>query len=272
MNRLLRRARRSRRLIAGLGLLALSTLAAIISTVVGGDPFQVSDTLLAPPSTAHPMGTDELGRDVLSRVLHGAGTSLYVATCSVALAAVAGIVVGLIAGYWGGVMDDLLLKVGELFQALPMFLLALVAAALFGSNTVLLIAVLAAGFWPTTARLVRAETLGLREQPYVEAVRSLGARHPRILFRHLLPGVLPVAVVNSSFQAGIAVLIEAGLSFLGLGDRDVLSWGTMIADAQAYVTVAWWMSLFPGLAVGITVLGMNLAGDGLNDAVKVRAE
>lgn len=144
------------------------------------------------------------------------------------------------------------------------------AAALFGSSTLLLIVILAATFWPSTARLARAETLALRERTFVEAARALGASHRRILLRYLLPGALPVVAVNASFQAGTAVLIETGLAFLGLGDRNVVSWGMVLADAQSYLALAWWISLFPGLAVALTVLGMNLTGDGLNEALDVR--
>ncbi|MDP8930241.1 MAG: ABC transporter permease [Actinomycetota bacterium] len=271
MRRARRRLRSNPRLVAGLVLLAVVSSWALVADVVSGDPFQPSQALLAPPSWDHPLGTDGLGRDVLSRVLHGAATSLSVAGASVLLATVIGLVTGLIAGYLGGVLDDLLLKVVELFLVIPKFLLALVAAALFGPSMLLLVVILAFVFWPATARLARAEALALRERQFVEAARALGARHSRILARHVLPGVLPVVVVSASFQAGAAVLIEAALAFLGLGDRDVVSWGAMLSDAQAYVALAWWTSLFPGLAVALTVFGTNLAGDGLNDALDVKA-
>lgn len=246
--------------------MALGTFAAGLT----GDPFRPSGAVLAPPSWDHLLGTDALGREILSRILHGAGTSLFVAVTSVLLATAFGTAVGVVAGYRGGLLDELVVKVGELFQVLPRFLLALVAAALFGSSALLLVIVLSVTFWPGTARLARAETLSRRELGFVRAARALGSGHLRILVRHLLPGALPVVVVNASFQAGVAVLIETGLAFLGLSDRNVVSWGTMLADAQAYVAVAWWMSLFPGMAVGLTVLAMNLGGDGLNQALDSR--
>jgi peptide/nickel transport system permease protein len=208
---------------------------------------------------------------VLTRLLHGAGTSLWVATLSALAATAVGTPVGLVAGYTGGIVDDALVKVGELTQVMPQFLVALVAAALFGSSRYMLVVILAVTFWPSTARLVRGETLSLRELDYIEAAKAQGASHGRILVHHLLPGTLPIVVVNASFQSGAAVLIEAGLAFLGLGDRNVVSWGAMLADAQTYVGVAWWLSLFPGLAVALTVLALNLTGDGLNEALHVRA-
>lgn len=271
MSRRRRRLRSNPRLVGGVALLAVVTSWALFAGVVSGDPFKTSAVLLAAPSWDHPFGTDAVGRDVLMRVLHGAATSLSVAGASVLLATVVGLLVGVVAGYRGGVLDDLLLKVVELFLVVPKFLLALVAAALFGASTLLLVVILAFVFWPGTARLARAEALALREREFVEAARALGAGHVRIVARHLLPGVLPVVVVAASFQVGAAVLIETALAFLGLGDRDAVSWGAMLSDAQAYVALAWWTSLFPGLAVGLTVFGANLAGDGLNDALDVRA-
>ncbi|MGI9120779.1 MAG: ABC transporter permease [Acidimicrobiales bacterium] len=263
------RIRGSHRFAMGLLLLASVAAMALAASHVGGEPFRPSEALLLSPSRHHLMGTDALGREVGTRLLHGAATGLLVAVLSVVGATCIGVVVGMIAGYVGGVVDDVLLKLAEVFQVVPGFLLALVAAALFGPSRVLLAVVLAVIFWPLTARLVRAEVLALRERPFVQAARVLGARHPRILARHLLPAVLPLVVVNASFQAGTAVLIEAGLAFLGLGDRNAVSWGTMLADAQPYVAVAWWLSLFPGAAVAVTVLGMNLLGDGLNEVQAV---
>ena len=247
--------------------MALGTL---VSTVAAADPFQPGETPLQAPSLKHLFGTDQLGRDVLTRLLRGAGTSLWVAIVSALAATVFGTIVGLIAGYFGGLADDALVKVGELTQVMPQFLLALVAAALFGSSRALLVVILAITFWPSTARLARGEALALRERGFVEAARAQGASHIRLLIVHVLPGALPVLVVNASFQAGAAVLIEAGLAFLGLGDRNVVSWGAMLADAQNYVGLAWWLSLFPGVAVGLTVLSMNLVGDGLNEALDVQ--
>ncbi|MBA3384021.1 MAG: ABC transporter permease [Actinobacteria bacterium] len=265
------RFRRRRRLLAGLALLAGVAVAAAVTATAGADPFLPSEDTLQSPSARHPFGTDELGRDILTRVLNGTWTALRIAIPPALVAAAIGTTVGLVAGYFGGIVDEILLRVIEFVLVVPRFLLALVVAALFGADLWVVGAVLAATFWPHTARLVRGETISLREQPYVEAARSLGAGHARVLTRHVLPLTLPVVAVNSSFQAGQAVLIESGLAFLGLGDRDVVSWGSMLADAQSYLALAWWTSVFPGLALGLFVVAVNLAGDGMADAWNVRS-
>lgn len=264
--------RGSPRLAAGALLFVAALAAAIGALFAGGDPFRPSEAILVGPSTAHPLGTDELGRELSTRVLHGALTALEVALVPAVAAAIAGTAVGLVAGYFGGPLDEALLKLIELVVVVPRFLLALVAAALFGGNVWLVVAVLAFTFWPQTARLVRAEAISLRERPFVEAARSLGAGNAWILTRHLLPLTLPIVAVNGSFQAGQAVIIEAGLAFLGLGDRDVVSWGAMLADAQSYLGLAWWTSVFPGTALALVVLALNMAGDGLADRWNVRRD
>ncbi len=173
---------------------------------------------------------------------------------------------GLVSGFFGGLVDDAVVKVMEIFQVLPGLLLALVASAVFGARLPVVVAVLAAIFWPHTARLVRAEAIALREAAFVEAARAAGATSLRILSRHLFPAVIPVVLVTASHQAGAAILIEAGLGFLGLGDRNVVSWGAMVADAQSYLRLAWWISISPGLAIAAAVLGLNLLGEGIADA------
>jgi peptide/nickel transport system permease protein len=267
----LRGLRRSRRFVVGSGILGAGLVAVLAARLGAGDPFSPSETLLTSPSGAHPLGTDELGRDVLARVVHGASTALLVSFPPAVLAAAVGTAVGLVAGYAGGIVDELLLKLTELVLIVPRFLLALVVVALFGGSLPLLALVLAATFWPATARLVRAEAISLRERPFVEAARALGASDSRIVSHHLLRLVLPIVAVNSSFQAGQAVLIEAGLAFLGLGDRNVISWGAMLSDAQTYLGLAWWTALFPGLALSALVLSANLIGDGIADTWNVRA-
>lgn len=266
---ILRLLKLSGRLQLGLLVLVVVGLATFATGLVGADPLRPSVATLQPPSLRHLMGTDQIGRDVMNRVLRGAGTSLWVALIAALIAALIGTAVGLVTGYVGGLLDDCLLKVAEVAQVMPQFLVALVAAALFGSSRFVLVAILAITFWPSTARLVRGEARALSDRDFVEAARAQGAGPVRILTRHILPAALPIVVVNASFQAGAAVLIEAGLAFLGLGDRNVVSWGAMLADAQSYVGIAWWMSLFPGVAVGLTVLAMNLAGDGLNQAMGI---
>jgi len=259
-----RHRRRSPRLVAGLLMVGAAGAAALAGLLVAGDPFAPSQAILTAPSGAHPLGTDELGRDVLDRLLHGAGTSLLVAVAGVLPATVFGTAMGLVSGYAGRFLDELILKATELFQIMPAFLLALVAGALFGPSLSLLIAVLNVIFWPFTARLARAESTALRDREFVAAARALGAGRLRILRRHVLPGILAPVIVNASFQAGVAMLVEAGLAFLGLADANVVSWGQMLAGAQEYLGVAWWLYVLPGAALAFTILGFNLAGDGLN--------
>lgn len=254
----------------GAALLLIITAITVAGGKFGPDPFSPSAATLQAPSLRHLMGTDQVGRDVLTRVTQGAGASLWVAAASALASALIGTSAGLLAGYTGGLLDDAVLKIAEVAQVMPQFLVALVAAALFGPTRVVLIAVLALTFWPSTARLTRGEALSLRESEFVEAAKAQGAGSARILVHHILPGALPVIITNTSFQAGAAILIETGLAFLGLGDRNVVSWGAMLADAQNYVGIAWWLSLFPGLAVSLTVIAMNLAGDGLNDTLGPR--
>ncbi len=261
----------SPRLLAGLTLLAVVGLAALAGALLAGDPFRTSEALLTGPSGHHPFGTDNLGRDVLDRVLHGTGTSLEVSVLAVTTGTVIAAPLGLVSGYAGGLLDDLLLKLAEVLQIIPGFLLALVAAAVFGASLLLLVVILAVIFFAPTFRLARGEAIGLRGREFVQASRAAGAGHGRILRRHILPSALTILLVNASFQAGTAVLIETGLSFLGVGERDTVSLGAMLFDAQSYLEQAWWMSLFPGAFVALTVMGMNLSGDGLHQLRDVRA-
>jgi peptide/nickel transport system permease protein len=269
--RLVRSARSNRRLLVGLVLLAAVALAALAGALVASDPFRTSETVLRGPSVHHPFGTDNLGRDVLDRVLHGVGTSLKVSLLAVVAGTVVATVLGLVSGYAGGAIDDLLLKLAELLQVIPGFLLALVAAAAFGASLLLLVIILAVIFFPRTFRLARGEAIGLREREFIHAARAAGARPVRILTRHILPGALTIVLVNASFQAGTAVLIETGLSFLGVSERDTVSLGAMLFDAQSYLEQAWWMSLFPGALVAVTIVSVNLVGDGLQGLRDVRA-
>lgn len=261
---------RSHRFAAGAIVLLVVLGAAIFAALGGADPFATSETILGTPSCAHVLGTDELGRDILTRILSGAATALEIAIAPSLVAGAIGTVAGLAAGYFGGLVDEVLLKLMELTLIVPRFLIALVAAALVGGSLWLVGLVLAATFWPATGRLVRAETISLRERDFVEASRSVGGSDWWILSRHLLLLVVPIVAVNSSFQAGQGALIEAGLAFLGVGDRNVVSWGAMLADGQSYLGTAWWTSVFPGVALALLILALNLVGDGLADTWNVR--
>ncbi|MDQ4068467.1 MAG: ABC transporter permease [Actinomycetota bacterium] len=252
--------------MVGLVLTLLVVVAGTLADVISpGDPFRtVADPLLE-PSSRHWMGTDNLGRDVFDAVVHGARTSMIIVAGVVAIASVIGLTVGVVAGYRGGWVDDLLMRVTELFQAVPRFFLVLLIVALFGAGLDNLIYVLAFTSWPTLARVSRSEVLSVRDRVFVEAARSIGATGRRIVFRHVLPNVLPTAMVVIALTGSRIIILEASLSFLGLGDPEVMSWGYLVSNAQRFLRVAWWMSVFPGLAIAVAVLGINLMSDALND-------
>ena len=262
----LRRAVRTPTAVVGAGLtLVVAVVGLLADTVAPSDPFASVGPALASPSREHLMGTDDLGRDVFSGVVYGARTAMLVVAAAVAIAAVLGIAVGAAAGYWGGWVDDLLMRLTELFQATPRFFLAVLVVALFGPGLDNVILVLGFTSWPVLARVVRAETLSLRERDFVEAARSVGASDARILVRHVLPSVIPPAVVVIALMGASVILIEASLSFLGLGDPQVMSWGYLANNAQRFLRVAWWMTLFPGVAIVVAVLGLSLLADAVGD-------
>ncbi len=266
------RPRWSRRLlgvptaVAGLGLTAGTVaVAALAGVLAPGDPFAtVAEPFLA-PSTAHPMGTDDLGRDLLHAVVHGARTSMIVVVGVVVLSTAIGIAVGLGAGYGGRLADEALMRLTDMFQAVPRFFLAILAVALFGPGTANLILILAVTSWPQLARIVRAETGSLKQRPFVDAARVLGATDRRILARHVVPHLLPSVMVLVSLTAGRVILLEASLGFLGLGDPNAMSWGYLANNAQRFLRTAWWMSFFPGAAIILAVLGFTLLSDAVTD-------
>ncbi len=247
-------------------MLALVLIALGADLIAPHDPFAISNVVLSPPSSVHLFGTDDLGRDVFSRVVHGARVSLLVGFVSAFAATVIGIVIGGLAGYFGGLVDDGLMRLTEVFLVMPRFFLALIVVVLLGSNIWLIVLVLSLTYWPLTARVLRAQILTLRTRDYVLAARAVGTPEIRILLRHVLPGALPPVITQASLQVGSAILVAAGLSFLGLGDPNVVSWGAMLNDAQQFVYEAWWMSVFPGIAITLTVLGVNLVADALTEA------
>ena len=222
---------------------------------------------LQPPGPAHWLGTDGFGRDVLSRVMWGSRVSLQIGFAATALSLVVGTVLGGAAGYFGRAADHAIMRVADAFLSVPALFLILVVVALFGAsllNTALVIALVT---WAPAARVVRAECLALRTRDFVHAAVALGAGHARILGRHLLLNALPVIVVQASLMLGQTILIESGLSYLGLGAQPPLpSWGNMVVEGRQFLASAWWIAAFPGLAIFVTVLGFNLFGDGLRDA------
>lgn len=252
------------------------TVAVLLVAVVGPslapyDPFSSVGASLTPPGGEHLMGTDSLGRDVFSGVLQGARTSLIVAFGVGLLAALIGIAVGLGSGYAGGRVDDLLMRGTEFVQVLPRFFLAIVVLALFGPGIDRLVIVLGVTSWAILARVVRSEALSLREREFVLAARAVGARRLRVLLRELLPSILPSTITFVGLIMAQAILLEASLGFLGLGDPNAMTWGFLAGQAQRYLRVAWWLSVFPGLAIMIAVVGINQLGDGLTEALGGRA-
>jgi peptide/nickel transport system permease protein len=212
-----------------------------------------------------------MGRDVLAGVLHGARISFLVGVTAALVSTTLGVLIGGPAGFFGGWVDDVLMRVTDLFLVLPRFLLALVVLAYFGPSLVNVVAILAVLAFPMSARLVRGQFLALREREFVQAARALGGRGSRVLVRHLLPNVLGPLVVAASFQAAAAILSEAGLSFLGMSDPAAMTWGRMLQNAQAFLRRAWWMGAFPGAAIFVTVIGLNLLGDRLEATFSPRA-
>ena len=229
------------------------------------DPFALRPETLLPPGRGHWFGTDDLGRDVLSGVLHGARISLVVGLTAAAGAVLIGIALGAAAGYWRGRLDEILMRVTEWVLVMPQFLIVLVVAAIFGADLRFVILVLALVGWPATARLTRAQFLSLAEREFVLAAQGLGASDWRIIARQILPNAPPPVVVTASLQVPAAILSEAGLRFLGLVDPHTVSWGGMLNQAQNFLQQAWWMPFFPGVAIFLTVLAFNLAGEAFNE-------
>ena len=217
-------------------------------------------------SSRHILGADPIGRDLLSRVIHGARVSLLVVTVSIGAGLAVGVTGGLVAGYYGGPLDELIMRLADVSRAVPYILIALVVAIVFGQRLEVILGILAFATWPVFARQVRAEVLVLKETDYVALARVAGASDRRIMTRHILPGVINTITVVATLQVGALILTEAILSFLGAGiPPPTPAWGVMIADGQDYLTNAWWVSVFPGVAIVLTVLGVNFMGDWLRD-------
>lgn len=225
---------------------------------------------MAPPSLTHPMGTDELGRDVFSRATGGLSVSLMVGFGAATIATFLGILVGGIAGFSGGRIDALLMRVTEIFQVIPRFFLAVLFVAFFGASIMNILVTIAVLSWPEIARLVRGEFLSLRSRQFVDAARVAGASPVTLIFVEILPNALGPVVVNATLMVGQAMLLEAGLSYLGLGDPTRISLGQMLQEAQQIMRSAWWTTAFPGALIFLSVLSLNLVGDGLNDVLNPR--
>jgi len=250
-------------------ILAVGTLAPAIA------PYSYStQSLLARlerPSAAHWLGTDGFGRDILTRVIWGGRVSLEIGLLATGLSVIVGTVLGGIAAYFGGAVDTAIMRIADVFMAIPALFLILVVVALFGAGLTNTAAVIGLVTWAQVARIVRGECLSLRARDFVDAARALGASHRRILGRHVLVNALPVIIVQATLLLGQTILIESGLSYLGLGAQPPLpSWGNMIVEGRQFLASAWWVATFPGVAIFVTVLGFNLFGDGLRDALDPR--
>ncbi len=271
--------RRHRQAVVGGVLLAL-----ILGTSVLFPLFYPKDPLaqdllsrLQPPfwqeggSLLHPLGTDNLGRDVLARILYGSRVSLLVGFASVLVAELAGIALGLVSGYYGGRIDSVIMRTADVFMAYPFMLLTISVIAVLGSSLVNLILVLGLSDWTTYARTVRGSVLSIRKKEFVEASRAVGTPGRVILWRHVLPNVVSPVVVLGTLRVASVIIWESGLSFLGMGVPPPMpTWGRMLAEGRVYITDAWWLVTFPGLAIMVTILAINLLGDGLRDALDPR--
>ncbi len=232
-------------------------------------PTMLQNATLQPPGAAFALGTDQVGRDILSNLIYGTRISLIFAIGVAGVSLVIGVALGALSGYFGGWIDDVISRVIEVFLMIPQFVLVIAVVALFGNNIAYTIVIVGLTIWPGTARIMRAQVLTLKRRAFVRAIEASGARPGRILFRHILPNGMQPVVANSTLQMGYAILFEASISFFGLGDPNVVSWGSMLFLANLHKS-AWWMALFPGICIVVLVLAFNLMGDGLNAALNPR--
>lgn len=270
-----REFRRNRLAMLGLALLAGLYIVTLLTPLIAPyDPYEQGDILatrLLSPSWQHPMGTDRFGRDIFTRALYGARISLSIGFIAVGIAVTLGTTVGAVAGYFGRWVDSIFMRLVDLVISFPRLILLITVIALFEPSIFLVIAVLGLTQWPSTARLVRGDVLSLREREFVQAARALGIPTARIILRHIVPNTLGPVIVAATLGIGNTILLEAALSFLGLGVQPPLaSWGGMVADGRNHLIEAWWIATFPGLAIVLTVVAFNLVGDGLRDALDPR--
>lgn len=267
-----RRFTANRLAVGSLYVIACMYLAALLAPILAPyDPAEIKDVLetrYLTPSWAHLFGTDEFGRDLFSRALFGARVSLSIGLLAVLIAVTVGTIYGASAGYFGGVVDNVLMRIVDVIIAFPTFFLMLILVGIFEANMVFLILILAMTSWTGTARFIRGELLSLKEREFTEAARALGLPSHRIIFRHLIPNALSPVLVSAALMVGGMIAAEAGLSFLGIGIRPPTpSWGNMISAGQDALLVAWWVAFFPGSLLAITILSFNLLADGLRDAL-----
>jgi len=269
----MRQASRNLSALLGLTIMLLLVVTAIFAPQLApAKPTKITlpDKLL-PPSPSHPFGTDDLGRDVLSRVIYGSRISLGSGVLVVVIAMGLGVSLGLVAGYWGGVIDGLLMRISDIFLSFPRLVLAMAIAASLGPGLVNGMIAVALSWWPWYARLARSQVLSLKQMEFIVAAVALGAGHRRIIARHLFPNIVGTVAVQTSLDLGYAILFTASLSFIGLGAQPPTpEWGSMIAQGRSYMLTHWWYPTFPGLAIFVAVLGSNLFGDALRDILDPR--
>jgi peptide/nickel transport system permease protein len=268
-----RRYRRNRAALLGLGLFAIVVLMALTAGLVDpGDPLRRAGVPLTPPfmDAANPLGTDQLGRSILSQLFYGARISLLVGVAATLISILIGVVIGALAGYFGGWIDDLLMRITEAFQTIPNFVLLLTLVAILGSKIEWITLAIGIVSWTAPARMVRAEFMSLRNREFVDAARNLGVSDTALIFREILPNALPPIIVYASVIMALAILLESALAFLGLGDPNYASWGNMIGQGRAVLRTAWYCAAIPGIAIVLTVLSFSLLGEGLNDALNPR--
>ena len=268
-----RKYRRNGAAVAGLAMLVVVLLAAIFGPLVyPTDPFDMVGRPSSPPSARFMLGTDVSGRDMLAGLLHGARVSLLIGILASLGATLFGLIVGAIAGYYGRAVDTILMRCTDFFLTIPSFILAIVIIAIFRPSVATVTLAIAAVSWPQVARLARAEFIAHRDREYVLACRALGMSDFEIITRQILPNALPSLLVVSSLLVATSILTESGLSFLGLSDPNVISWGYMVGVGRTVLRVAWWMPAIPGIAILLTVLCINLVGEGLNEALNPRLQ
>ena len=267
------RFRRNPRAIVGASIVVALCAIALLAPLLAPYPPEAQSLALRyrPPSPEHLMGTDSFGRDILSRAIWASRVSLAVGVLAVAVSISISVTMGSIAGYYGGRLDNALMRFTDTMLAFPTLFLLIAIVAAFGSQVPILIAVLGLTSWEVGARVVRGEVLSLKARDFVQAARALGAGDARIITRHILPSVLPIVIISATIRVPLTILLEAALSYLGLGVQPPLaSWGNMVADGKAALRIAWWVTAFPGLFILVAVMAFNLLGDGLRDALDPR--
>ena len=263
---------RDKKALVGSVVLTIFLISAIFGNVISPyDPSDMAFDMMEPPSWSHPLGTDDLGRDLLSRIIVGTQVSLFVGISTVVIALIAGLILGVLAGYLGGWVDHVIMRYIDLQWAFPNFIIAVYLVAVFGTGLSNVIVAISLAFVDDFARIARGMVLSIKEEQYVAAARTVGVSDIRIMWRHILPNAAAPIIVQATVSISYAILGEASLSFLGLGvDASTPTWGLILADGRSFISRAWWLGIFPGLAIMLTVLSINFIGDALRDFLDVR--